>query len=106
MDSTRDKQREFCQAYGGQRPRKLLRLYTESEAQFLTRIQATYGLDCTLLYGRHGNVVSATYQPAPIVGAQSPEPEKQYECEADKPEGTRDVDKFLKEQQDKLWRDD
>ena len=27
-------------------------------------------------------------------------------CEADKPEGTRDVDKFLKEQQDKLWRGD
>lgn len=25
-------------------------------------------------------------------------------CEADKPEGTRDVDKFLKEQQEKLWR--
>ena len=24
-------------------------------------------------------------------------------CEADKPEGTRDVDKYLKEQQDKLW---
>jgi hypothetical protein len=27
-------------------------------------------------------------------------------CEADKPEGTRDVDKYLKEQQDKLWRED
>lgn len=27
-----------------------------------------------------------------------------YTCEADKPEGTRDPDKFLKEQQDKLWR--
>jgi len=25
-------------------------------------------------------------------------------CEANKPEGTRDVDKFLKEQQEKLWR--
>lgn len=24
-------------------------------------------------------------------------------CEADKPEGTRDVDKYLKEQQNKLW---
>jgi len=30
----------------------------------------------------------------------TPEPK----CEADKPEGTRDVEKFLKEQQDKLWR--
>lgn len=27
-------------------------------------------------------------------------------CEADKPEGTRDVDKFLKEQQAKLWGSD
>ncbi len=26
-------------------------------------------------------------------------------CEADKPEGTRDVEKFLREQQDKLWRE-
>lgn len=30
-------------------------------------------------------------------------PESEYKCEADKPEGTRDVDKFLKEQQNKLW---
>ncbi len=30
-------------------------------------------------------------------------PEKKYTCEADKPEGTRDVEKFLKEQQQKLW---
>jgi len=37
------------------------------------------------------------------------EPEKpkaEPTCEADKPEGTRDVDKFLKEQQEKLWRGD
>ena len=27
-------------------------------------------------------------------------------AETDKPEGTRDVEKFLKEQQDALWRDD
>lgn len=27
-----------------------------------------------------------------------------FTCETDKPEGTRDVDKFLKEQQDRLWR--
>jgi len=27
-------------------------------------------------------------------------------CEADKPEGTRDVDAFLREQQDRLWRGD
>ncbi len=32
-----------------------------------------------------------------------PEPEPKDECETDKPEGTRNVDKFLKEQQDKLW---
>ncbi len=29
-----------------------------------------------------------------------------HTCEADKPIGTRDVDRFLKEQQDKLWKDD
>ena len=27
-------------------------------------------------------------------------------CETDKPEGTRDVEKFLKEQQDRLWRNE
>jgi hypothetical protein len=33
-------------------------------------------------------------------------PSKEPRCEADKPIGTRDVEKFLREQQDKLWRDD
>ena len=27
-------------------------------------------------------------------------------CESDKPEGTRDVEKYLREQQDALWRND
>lgn len=31
-------------------------------------------------------------------------PETEYKCEADKPIGERDVDKSLKEQQDKLWK--
>ncbi len=30
-------------------------------------------------------------------------PPQEYACEADKPEGTRDVDQFLREQQNKLW---
>lgn len=38
----------------------------------------------------------------PVEDLQKPEPK----CEADKPEGTRDVEKFLKEQQNKLWRDE
>lgn len=29
--------------------------------------------------------------------------ERESTCETDKPEGTRDPDKFLKEQQDRLW---
>jgi hypothetical protein len=37
-------------------------------------------------------------------GTHEDPPANEYACEADKPEGTRDPDKFLKEQQDKLWR--
>ncbi len=36
-------------------------------------------------------------------GPQIEIPPQEYACEADKPEGTRDVDQFLREQQNKLW---
>ncbi len=39
----------------------------------------------------------------PYVLDKAPEPS--YACEVDKPAGTRDPDKFLKEQQDKLWKE-
>lgn len=42
-----------------------------------------------------------TPPPAPETRVQ---PEPVYLSETDKPEGTRDVEAFLKEQQDKLWR--
>lgn len=34
---------------------------------------------------------------------KSAEVDQQHKCEADKPEGTRNVDKFLREQQARIW---
>ena len=68
-----------------------------------TKLQQAMTIDALKLQGYSDEQI------AELMDSGSPGPDPPpvvYECEADKPEGERDVDKFLKEQQEKLWRSD
>ena len=62
-------------------------------------------LDKVTNFGRGWNVPLLSYPSFKSTVKQIKE-KPTCRCETDKPIGTRDVDKFLREQQDKLWRDE
>lgn len=93
------------------RPIKLWRLPIEFEAPFLERAKNTYGLECVFLYGWScqsrilpswwTDTVEDDYNPS----AKELEKDARKTGEAAKPFGTRDVEKFQKEEKDRQLRE-